>query len=483
MPSTLPRDDAGKPYVACIIDGKPLGPNALPCFPVVSSQKQEIVHYTQSASTDIAIKAVDSSWKTFQTYKKTSVYERRDLLIKAADLFDRKVKDSVNRQMTETSCDEAWAEMNIRSASAFCRDLSTALESALSGEVKPTGDGSYYLITREPIGPVLDIIPWNGAVALCARAIASALAAGCTVLLKASELCPWTHQLVAETFLEAGFPAGSVNMIISSRSDAPQITEAIISQPSLRKIEFIGSQAVAKNIGAVAAKYLKPIVMELGDQSPAIVLDDADLAQAAELIVKSAMLLHGQVCFSTERIIVHSTVKNEFYKHLVEAVRRLPSAGQAVSNAFAQKAKAAVDDAIDHGAKFLVGSSALTGPAAVAPSILTDVNPNALLFASEGFAPTASTFIVDNDQEAIEEANSRDGGLSAVIFTSSYERGLRVAQGIEFGMVQINTITPAGVSGPATSVKSSGWGSTGGRYGIENFLYYKAISLAVTKHL
>lgn len=249
---------------------------------------------------------------------------------------------------------------------------------------------------------------------------------------------------MVETFLEAGFPAGSVNMIMSNRSDAPHVTEAIISHPSLRKIEFIGSQTVAKSIGAMAAKHLKPIVMELGDQSPAIILDDANLVEAAKATVQSAMVLHGQVCFSTERIIVHSAVKDEFYRHLTEATRQLPSAGLAVSKAFAEKAKAVIDDAIDNGAKFLVGSSEMTSPAAVPPSILTNVSPKAVLYANEGFAPTASVTVAGSDEQAIEEANSRDGGLSAVIFTGSYERGLLMAKELEFGTVQINATTLAG---------------------------------------
>lgn len=159
MPSVLPKDDAGRPYVACIIDGKSLEQGELAYFPVVSARKQETVHYSQSASTDIAIKAIESSWEAFKKYKKTSAHERRDLLLQAADLFDSKVEDSIHRQTTETSCDEAWATMNIRSAAMFCRDMAGALEGALIGEVKLLSDGSQYLITREPVGPVLDIVP------------------------------------------------------------------------------------------------------------------------------------------------------------------------------------------------------------------------------------------------------------------------------------------------------------------------------------
>ncbi|RSL57602.1 hypothetical protein CEP54_008191 [Fusarium duplospermum] len=247
------------------------------------------------------------------------------------------------------------------------------------------------------------------------RAVATALAAGCTVILKASEMCPWTNQFVAETFLEAGFPKGSVNLIVSSRGTAAEITEAVISHPHLRKIEFIGSPAVGKAIGAMAAKYLKPTIMELGDQSPLIVLEDADLSKAAQACAQGATLLHGQ---------------------------RL-------------------------------------GPASISPSILVDVPRGSILSSQEGFAPTAFVVEVENDEEAIAEANSREGGMSAAIFTRNRERAIALAKELEFGMVQINDMTLAikpSIKGPAACTKGSGWGCAGGKYGIEEFVHYKVIT-------
>ena len=272
------------------------------------------------------------------------------------------------------------------------------------------------------------------------RGIASALAAGCTVVLKASELCPWTHQLILETFHAAGFPSSAINMIIADRPNGPQITETVISQPAIRKIEFIGSASVGRIIGSLCGKYLKPVLMELGDQSPAIVLDDSDLKRAAKLCAQGAMLHHGQVCFSTERVIVQSGVKEKFEKLLIAAVSEFTSAGTAVTIYGAQKAKDVIDDAVRDGARFLVGSSELHG-ASVKPSILTDVNRNSTIAVSEAFAPTITVVSVDSDTAAIEEANSRSGGLSASIFTTSYERGLRMAQELDFGQVQINNMT------------------------------------------
>ncbi|KAM0804924.1 Aldehyde/histidinol dehydrogenase [Usnea florida] len=472
------RDDAGRACVPNIIDGKPVLLSSSASFPVTSARTQEVLHYGQTASVEIATRAVDSAALTFKTYKITPVYERRRLLLRAAELFEGKVAEATKRQMRETSCDETWAKYTAMQVSTFCREVAGAIASALVGDIQPSYFGFTHLAFKEPVGPVLLIPPWNAAVVLCVRGIANALAAGCTVVVKASELCPWTHQLVVETFHEAGFPPGAVNMIMADRPAGAVITEAVIAHESLRKIEFIGSVTVGKILGGVAAKHLKPIIMELGDQSPAIVLDDADLVNAAELCAQGATMHHGQVCFSTERIIVQSSVQDEFARLLVAAVQRTPLTAVAISNAHAEKAKASIDDAISGGAKFLFGNGEMSGPASMAPSILTNVGRDSLLSNSEAFAPTAFLMAVDSEEGAIAEANSRLGGLSASVFTGSYERGLRVSRELEFGMVQVNNMTLfAEPSGPATCFKGSGWGSNNGRYGIDNFLYNKAVSL------
>lgn len=320
---------------------------------------------------------------------------------------------------------------------------------------------------------------WNAAVTLAARGIASALAAGCTVVLKASELCPGTHKILVDIFHEAGFPSGALNLIMADRPAGAEITNAVIAHPAIHKVEFIGSANVGKIIASFAAKHLKPVLLELGDQSPAIVLDDADLPRAAKLCAMGAMIHHGQVCFSTERIIVQSSVMDEFVRLLIDEVKSISSAGTAVSSAGAKKANAAIQDAIQDGAKFLYGSSDMVDSATLAPSILTNVDRKSIISTSEAFGPTVFVTVVDTENEAIEEANSRIGGLSASVFTQSYERGLRVARELEFGGVQINNMTVfAEPGGPVTGHKGSGWGSNGGRYGIEEFLYNKAVSLA-----
>ena len=266
-------------------------------------------------------------------------------------------------------------------------------------------------------------------------------------MLKGSELSPWSHHFVAEVFHEAGFPPGAVNFIVADRPAAALITETLIAHPLIRRIEFIGSAPVGKLVGQVAAKHLKPIAMELGDQSPAIILEDANLHSAAFLCALGVTAHHGQVCFGTERIIVHKSVKDEFVKLLREAMKNTPfTQHTAATNALAEKTKRIIDEAVAAGAEFLIGDGEMTGPATINSSILIDVSPETTMYNHEVFGPTATLTVVDSDEAAVAEANSRAGGLSASIFTGNFERGLRLARELEFGSVSINDMTIAAES-------------------------------------
>lgn len=434
-------DDAGQACVPNMVDGLDVLLPSSASFAVRSSREDTIVHYGQTATPEVANRAVDAALATFVTYRRTAVKERRRLLLRAAELFEANAEEAARRQMRETSCVAEWAKFTSMQTSTFCREVEANVAQAVKGEIQPSYFGYTHLVFKEPIGPVLLIPPWNASVVLCVRGIANALAAGCTVVLKASELCPWTHQFVVRTFHEAGFPPGAVNMVMSDRPYAAATTETLISHPGVRKIEFIGSEAVGKQIGMMAAKHLKPVVMELGDQSPAIVLDDADIERASQLCAKGISLHHGQVCFSTERIIVHAAVQGAFLRALGEEMKKLPTDAVAVSKSHAEKSKAALDAAIKGGAKYLIGDGEMTHSAAIKPSVLTNVDRDCALSRGEAFSPTAFLVTVHSDEEAIAEANSRSGGLSAAIFTSNQERALRIARELEFGMINVNNMT------------------------------------------
>jgi acyl-CoA reductase-like NAD-dependent aldehyde dehydrogenase len=230
-------------------------------------------------------------------------------------------------------------------------------------------------ITEVPVGVVVIIPPWNAPYVLAARAIATAIAAGCTVVLKGSETCPATHLALAMLFAEAGGPPGLVNMVVASREGGPACTEALFANSAVRKIDFIGSAAVGRLLGAQASKYLKPITLELGGKCPAIVLDDANLEQAARLCADGALRHHGQVCFSTERVIVLGSVADRFLPLLKRAMEEFRESGTAVSAAVAEHALGILKDAEERGCKFLCGSAVSTGPGSpcsLQPTVVLD---------------------------------------------------------------------------------------------------------------
>lgn len=329
---------------------------------------------------------------------------------------------------------------------------------------------------------------------MACRGISAALVAGCTVILKASELSPWSHQLILEVFQEAGLPSGVLNQIQCSRADASAVTEAIIGHQSLRKIEFIGSPNVGRIIGGLAAKYLKPVLMELGDQSPAIILEDADVRSAAEkcarggrefnlfydlmLIICLVLVNHGQVCFGTERILVHDKIRDAFVKELARVIGVTPSAGHAITSDSAQKAHDLIAEAVADGAEMLIGENILTSRSSLQPSILTNVQGKSRINKEEIWGPAATFSTFSTDDEAVKIANDTDFGLSASIFTRNYARALKMARDLDFGQVQVNAFTfHVNSTAPVTGYKSSGWGSNGGGYGVEEYMFNKHVCL------
>lgn len=353
--------------------------------------------------------------------------------------------------------------------------------SNIRGEI-PTIDkpDTFAFVFKDPVGPVLVIPPWNAALVLATRAITTALGAGCTVVLKASELSPLTHSLIVDIYHQAGLPAGCLNQVQSDRSNAAEITETLIANQRIRKIEFIGSAAVGRMVGATAAKHLKPVLMELGGKCPAIVLDDANLQKAAMLCAKGATLHHGQICFSTERIIVQRSVAEQFQNLLVKAFAK-EQGGHAVNAGIAEKAQSILLDAKAKGNKFLVGGPEMVVKNGVKPSlVLVDSvtkKEDLKIVDEETFGPSASLYIVEDDVEVVKVANDSAYGLNATIHSTNMERAIKMGRELEYGQVHINSISVfTSWTGPQGGVKGSGWGRQNAHWGLEEFLQEKFIT-------
>ncbi|KAJ5998942.1 ALDH-like protein [Penicillium sp. IBT 35674x] len=482
----------GRKTVPLIIGSKPIPADISNIHPVISTNDKTPIYYYQSASQKDCKFACKTAWKAFsegvdgeQPWKRAGVERRRNLLNRVADLFLEREDDLLAAQIHETSCPMPWAKNNVALTVQYLREIAACL-GQIRGSIPPNDKpNTMAFVFKDPIGSVLVIPPWNAALILCTRAIASAVAAGCTVVLKASELSPFTHSLVHDIFIAAGAPAGVVNLLMSARSNASEVTEWLISDPAIRKIDFIGSASVGRMIGACAARYLKPVLMELGGKCPAIVLDDADIPKAAEMCARGAFLHHGQICFSTERIIVQKSIAEEFTAALVKSAELLTAhgiAGRAVTEGIALHAFEVLQDATSNGCRLVFGDVAHTkkGPTSLQPVIVA-VDPktpkSVRIVDEESFGPSASLYIVDTDEEAINLANQSAYGLNASIHTKDMERGLKLGRELEYGQVHLNFVTLyTSPTGPQGGVKGSGWGRQNAIWGIQEFLEDKSIT-------
>jgi acyl-CoA reductase-like NAD-dependent aldehyde dehydrogenase len=271
----------------------------------------DVATVAAAATVEDAVQAADAAAAAFPAWSATGPNARRALLNKAADLLVAHVADFTAAMMEETGSTAAWAGFNVHLASQMLREAG-AMTTQIKGEVIPSDKpGLLAMAMRQPVGVVLGIAPWNAPVILGVRSIAMPLACGNTVVLKASEICPRVHTLIGQVFREAGFGDGVVNVITNDPQDAGTIVGALIDHPSIRRINFTGSTKVGRIIAQRAAQHLKPVLLELGGKAPLIVLEDADLDEAVKAAAFGAFMHQGQICMSTERIIVVDAVAEE----------------------------------------------------------------------------------------------------------------------------------------------------------------------------
>ncbi|RFU80666.1 hypothetical protein TARUN_1551 [Trichoderma arundinaceum] len=472
----------GEEIVPIRINGVSQPVDSTRLIPVESSIQDKIIHYAQSASPEVAIKAAEASHQAFLKWKTATHVQRRDLLLRVADVIESWVDRLTELQIAETSCPKDWGRFNVIILVRCIREIASNISQATTGELPPLeSPGSIVLVYKEPVGPILAISPWNASLVLCGRALAAPIGAGCSVVLKASELCPQTHHTLVQAFEEAGMPTGLINVVQASREDGPAVTEALISHRAIRKVEFTGSAAVGRIIGQVASKYLKPVLMELGGKAPSVVLKDADVKHAAEKIIEGAVLHHGQICMSTDRIVVVQDVADELIQELKTGLetKYAGAAGHAVSKKQAKRAYDLLQKARAAGARFLVGDGSLNAAGtSLTPTIITDVKPTDDIFVEEIFAPAAILIIVKDEDEAVRVANDTVYGLNAAVHSRDILAAIRVAKQIEAGQVHIGSITVYDEPNiPIGGTKESGWGRNNGKYALSEFLAEKTISI------
>jgi benzaldehyde dehydrogenase (NAD) len=410
---------------------------------------------------------------------------RRALLMNAAAALEARKDDFVRAMTTEVGATAGWAMFNLMLAAGMIREAA-ALTTQIGGEVIPSDKpGCLALTLREPVGVILGIAPWNAPIILGVRAIAVPLACGNSVILKASELCPRTHSLIIEAFASAGFPAGVVNIVTNAPKDAADVVGALIDHPAVRRINFTGSTAVGRIIAKRAAEHLKPCLLELGGKAPLIVLEDADLDEAVKAAAFGAFMNQGQICMSTERIIVVDAVAADFVKRFAAKAKSLATGdpregktplGAVVDQKTVKHVNSLIDDATAKGATIIAGSKAdrVLMPATVVDGVTKSMN----IYRDESFGPVVGIIRAKDEADAIRIANDSDYGLSAAVFTRDTARGLRVARQIRSGMCHINGPTVHDEAQmPFGGVGASGYGRFGGKAGIEQFTELRWITI------
>jgi acyl-CoA reductase-like NAD-dependent aldehyde dehydrogenase len=444
----------------------------------------EVATTVKAASVEDAHAAVAAAAAAFPAWSALGPNARRTALMKAAIALEARTDQFIDAMMSEIGATEGWARFNLTLAASTIREAA-ALTTQVAGEVIPSDrPGCIAMALREPVGVLLGIAPWNAPIILGVRAVATPLACGNTVVLKASEQCPRTHALIGETFSEA-LPEGAVSIVTNAPADAAEIVGALIDHPEVKRINFTGSTHVGKIIARRAAEHLKPTLLELGGKAPLIVLDDADLDEAVKAAAFGAFMNQGQICMSTERIIVLDAVADEFNRRFKEKVESMPVGdpregktplGAVVDQKTVDRVRELVNDAIANGAEQLVGGEA--NGVLIPAHVIDRVTPEMRLFREESFGPVVGVIRAHDEAHAIELANDTEYGLSAAVFTRDTARGLRVAKQIKSGICHINGPTVHDEAQmPFGGVKASGYGRFGGRAGIDAFTELRWITI------
>lgn len=444
----------------------------------------EVATRAPAASTADALKAARVAGEAFPAWSRTSPAERRGLLLKAADELEAMTPEIIATATAETGATAPWMGFNCMLAAGMLREAAS-MTTQITGEVIPANKpGTLAMAQRKPLGVCLGIAPWNAPVILGTRAVAMAIACGNTAILKASELSPATQLAIGEAFRRAGFPPGVMNVVTNAPEDAAEVVAALIGAPEVRHVNFTGSTAVGRIIAKQAAEHLKPVLLELGGKAPLIVLDDADIDAAVNAAAFGAFMNQGQICMSTERVIVEEGIADAFIEAFAAKAAKLPAGnprdqvvlGALVTPEAAEKMERIIADAREKGGAVVAGGG--RDGAVVEATLIDGVTPDMTIYAEESFGPVKPIIRVKDEEEAIAVANDTAYGLSAAVFSSNIQRALAVADRVESGICHINGPTVSDEAQmPFGGVKDSGYGRFGGKAAVDAFTAIRWVTI------
>lgn len=433
--------------------------------------------------------AVVAAESAFPGWSLAPPTERSRVLERASELLMERQRDIVDLVTDETGGTVGWGMFNVQLAAGMLAYYAgETCAPRAEQEIPSQIPGKRAKAVRQPVGVVVGIAPWNAPVILGVRAVAAPLAYGNTVVLKASEVCPRTHAAIVDVLRDAGIPSGAVNLVTNRPEDAAEVVDELISHPAVRRISFTGSTRVGRIVAETAARHLKRVLLELGGNSPLVVLADADLERAVAAANFGSFMHQGQICMSTERIVIDRSVADEFARRLAERAGSLKvgdprepdtQIGPLVNEGALNRVKEHVEDALAQGATLVTGGTAQG--LYFTPTVLTGVTAEMRVYSEESFGPVVAIVSVDGIDEAVQVANDTEYGLSSAVFSEDVDTAIDVARRLETGICHINDATVNDEPPmPFGGVKHSGWGRFGGRAALEEFTELRWITIQDT---
>ncbi|MGE4427893.1 MAG: NAD-dependent succinate-semialdehyde dehydrogenase [Solirubrobacteraceae bacterium] len=459
-------------------------------FEVEDPSTGEILTAVADASTSHAVAAMDAAAGMREEWADWAPRRRGDVLRRAGDLIHERAEDLAVLMTLEMGKTVAESRAELSYAAEYFRWFS-AEAVRVDGRYAVAADGTgRVLVMQQAIGPCYFITPWNFPMAMGARKIGPAVAAGCTMVVKPAQQTPLSMLALADILAEAGLPPGVLNVVTAQ--SPRDVSESMIADSRLRKLSFTGSTEVGRHLISQSADNVLRLSMELGGNAPFLVFDDADLDAAVDGAMLAKMRNIGEACTAANRFHVHESVADEFVARFAERMAALNvgrgldvgiDVGPLVDSAQRDRVAELVDDAVDRGARVVTGGGSIAGAGYFfSPTVLAGVTSDARILSEEVFGPVAPITTFASDDEAIELANCTEYGLASYVFVNDLKRSLRICERLETGMIGLNRGAVASAQAPFGGVKQSGFGREGGTEGIHEYLDTKYIAIDLEAH-
>jgi succinate-semialdehyde dehydrogenase / glutarate-semialdehyde dehydrogenase len=471
------------PNVELFIDGKWRPAASGKTIPVINPATEESIGIVAHAAKADLDEALASAEKGFKVWRNISSYERSKVMRKAADLI-RERADKIATLMTmEQGKVLAESKLETMVAADIIEWFAEEGRRTYGRMIPARLPGVYQMVIKEPVGVVAAFTPWNFPINQVVKKLAAALAAGCSIIVKAPEETPASPAELIRAFADAGVPAGVVNLVYGVPSE---ISEYLIPHPTIRKISFTGSTKVGKDLAAMAGQHMKRVTMELGGHAPVIVFDDADVESAAKIMAAAKYRNAGQVCISPTRFLVQEGVYDNFIKQFVDNAKAITvgngldsnsKMGSLANDRRVTAIEGMIQDAVGQGAKVATGGNRVGNKGYFfEPTVVTGVSKSARAMNEEPFGPLALISPFSKFEDAAEEANRLPFGLASYAFTKSAKTATAIGAAVEAGMMSINSFALALPETPFGGMKDSGYGAEGGTEGIDAYLSTKFIT-------